>query len=70
MQTTTDSQMRAAWAWRQPAFSKETIEADPWTVVYLPIPDGMPARTNETPIFVAGFYQPKTVILLEDGVFS
>jgi hypothetical protein len=33
---------REAWAWRQPAFGKETLAADPWTAVYLPIPDDMP----------------------------
>ena len=34
---TTDSQLRTAW--QAPAFSKETIDADPWTAVYLPIPE-------------------------------
>ncbi len=37
---TTDT-LRAAW--RQPAFSRETIDADPWTAVYLPIPENLPA---------------------------
>jgi len=26
-------------AWQQPAFSEETIEADSWTAVFLPIPE-------------------------------
>ncbi len=30
---------RAREAWRAPTFSRETIEADPWTAVYLPIPE-------------------------------
>jgi hypothetical protein len=30
---------RAAWAWQQPAFNRETMAVDPWTAVYLPIPD-------------------------------
>jgi hypothetical protein len=38
---TTDSQLRTAW--QAPAFSKETIDADPWTAVYLPIPENLPA---------------------------
>jgi hypothetical protein len=38
---TTDSQLRAAW--QAPAFSRETIHADPWTAVYLPIPENLPA---------------------------
>jgi hypothetical protein len=42
MQTTdTLSQVRAAW--QAPAFSRETIEADPWTAVYRPIPETLPA---------------------------
>jgi hypothetical protein len=34
--TEADAALREAW--RQPAFSASTIEADPWTAVYLPIP--------------------------------
>ena len=30
---------RAGEAWQAPTFSHETIEADPWTAVYLPIPE-------------------------------
>lgn len=29
----------ARTAWREPEFSRATIEADPWTAVHLPIPD-------------------------------
>jgi hypothetical protein len=38
---------RTAWAWRQPAFSKETINADPWTAVYLPIPENLPGSFGD-----------------------
>jgi hypothetical protein len=30
---------RAHEAWQAPTFSRETIKADPWTAVYLPIPE-------------------------------
>ena len=42
---TTDSQLRAAW--QAPAFSKETVAADPWTAVYLPISENLPASFGE-----------------------
>ena len=33
-------QTETVWrAWQQPAFSAETMAADPWTAVYLPIPE-------------------------------
>ena len=33
-------QTETVWrAWQQPAFSAETIAADPWTAVYLPMPE-------------------------------
>lgn len=35
---TTEPDAKFREAWRQPAFSEATIEADPWTAVYLPIP--------------------------------
>ncbi len=35
---TTEADARLREAWRQPAFSAATIEADPWTAVYLAIP--------------------------------
>jgi hypothetical protein len=33
------AEARAQEAWRTPAFSYETIQADPWTAVHLPIPE-------------------------------
>jgi hypothetical protein len=35
--TELDAELRAAW--RQPELSRATIEADPWTAVYLPVPE-------------------------------
>jgi hypothetical protein len=40
---TTDTPGRLRAAWQAPAFSRETIDADPWTAVYLPIPENLPA---------------------------
>jgi hypothetical protein len=34
-----DARAEERAAWQAPAFSKETIAADPWTAVYLPIPE-------------------------------
>jgi hypothetical protein len=34
-----EHELAARAAWREPAFSRATIEADPWTAVHLPIPD-------------------------------
>ena len=39
----TDTPGRLRAAWQAPAFSRETIEADPWTAVYRPIPENLPA---------------------------
>jgi hypothetical protein len=37
-------EVAAREAWRAPAFSRATIAAEPWTAVYLPIPEGADAE--------------------------
>jgi hypothetical protein len=41
------SQAEITEAWNQPAFSFDTIAADPWTAVYLPIPENAPRALLE-----------------------
>ena len=47
-----------AAAWRAPAFSLQTIEIDPWTAVYLPIPEGADKVFLEEARFIAGSVCP------------
>jgi hypothetical protein len=51
-------------AWQEPAFSLNTIRADPWTAVYLPVPE---PETTEMHLFVKAHNAAKACIAMIEG---